>query len=704
MNVCLISAPVVTTFTKREEIDSCVAEPALAEPPLGVLSLAAVLEARRDGVRIVDLDEAYLAYLDSADQVRPFAEVAAACIAADRADVYGFSSICSSYPLTIRIARAVKAARPESVVLFGGPQATVVDRQTLTAFPFVDMVLRGESEITLPLLLDELAGDLQLARVPGLTYRRDSQPWRNATPPIIEDLDSIPAPAYHLTGRLRGAPRASLELGRGCPFACTFCSTNDFFRRRFRLRSPGRILRDMREIANTYGIRQFELVHDMFTVDRKRVVSFCEAMLASGDGFQWSCSARTDCVDEELLDLMARSGCIEIFYGIESGSQRLQKVFDKGLDVEQARQVVAATESFGMRSTVSLITGFPEETEEDLRQTLGMLMFAARRPGSTAYLNILAPLAETPIHLKYRDQMTLGDLCSDMSQQGPVQDLEDRELIELYPGIFPNFYLLPTPHLDRGCLLELREFAVNGIGHFRWLLCAIDQTTPELYDLFLWWQKNRMEVQPVQIGPELRRYYNSLAFRRDFLSFVQSSPVAENRTVRALLEFEIAWSSASASSKRESITARTVSDGGAICATDVPFRDPGARLIQLSCDIQNVINALKQGVEPVWEPSPHYYVTLDSSDALKRLYGISRELGRLLQVCDGRHNVQEVVEVLAPEFVDVEKTHREAAVLGLIEAAVQEGLLSISPAAFQHCLDPEAAAARATNGPAPGSD
>src|SRR5271167_2679536 len=156
MNVCLISAPVVTTFTKREEIDSCVAEPALAEPPLGVLSLAAVLEARRDGVRIVDLDEAYLAYLDSADQVRPFAEVAAACIAADRADVYGFSSICSSYPLTIRIARAVKAARPESVVLFGGPQATVVDRQTLTAFPFVDMVLRGESEITLPLLLDEL--------------------------------------------------------------------------------------------------------------------------------------------------------------------------------------------------------------------------------------------------------------------------------------------------------------------------------------------------------------------------------------------------------------------------------------------------------------------------------------------------------------------------------------------------------------------
>lgn len=691
MNVCLVSAPVATDFKKREEIESCLAEPAVAEPSLGVLSLAAVLEARRDGVRIVDLDEAYLVYLNSVDQVHPFAEVAAACIAAYRAEVYGFSSLCSSYPLTIRIAQAVKAARPESVVLFGGPQATVVDQQTLTAFTFVDMVLRGESEITLPLLLDELAGDLQLARVPGLTYRRDSKVSRNAAPPIIEDLDSIPSPAYHLTGRLHGAPRASLELGRGCPFACTFCSTNDFFRRRFRLRSPGRILRDMRELANTYGIRQFELVHDMFTVDRRRVVSFCEAMLASGDGFQWSCSARTDCVDEELLHLMARSGCIEIFYGVESGSQRLQKVFDKGLDVEQARQVVAATERFGMRSTVSLITGFPEETEEDLRETLRMLMIAAQHPGSTAYLNILAPLAETPIHLKYRDQMTLGDLCSDMSQQGPVQDREDRELIERYPEIFPNFYLLPTPHLDRGYLLELREFAINGVGHFRWLLCAIAQTTHDFYDLFLLWQKYRMGIQPVQMGPELRRYYSSVAFRRDFLTFVQSSPVAESRTVRALLEFEIAWSSASASSTHESITGITVSDGGSICATDVPFRDPGARLVQLSCDIQNVINALKHGVEPAWEFGPHFYVTLDSSDALKRLYGISRELGRLLQVCDGRHKVQEIVEVLAPEFVDVEKTRREAAVLGLIEAAVQEGLLSISPAAFQQRLDPVAA-------------
>jgi hypothetical protein len=668
---------VATDFKKRDEIDSCLSEPAVSEPQLGILSLAAVLEARHDAVRIIDLDQAYLAHLDSPNLALSFAGQAAKLIAADPADVYGFSSICSSYPLTVRIAEAVKAARPGSLVLFGGPQASVVDRQTLGAFSFIDFVLRGESETTLPFLLEELAGEGQLSRVPSLTYREGSELCRNASAPIIEDLDAIPSPAYHLTDGLRGAIKASLELGRGCPFACTFCSTNDFFRRKFRLRSPARVIRDMREIASAYGIRQFELVHDMFTVDRRRVVAFCEAMLASGDGFEWSCSARTDCVDEELLDLMARAGCVGVFYGVESGSQRLQKVFDKDLDVEQARHVVAATERVDMRSIVSLITGFPEETEDDLRLTLRMFMFSARHPQSTPHLNILAPLADTPIQLKYRDQMTLGDLCSDISQQGPVQDPEDWNLIERHPEIFPNFYLLPTPYLDRGRLLELREFALNGVGHFRWLVCAIHQNIHHLYDLFLLWQKHRMTIHPLQNGPELKRYYNSARFRRDFLSFVQSSPAAENGIVRALLEFEMAWYSSSGAFAHETITAETYSNRGPICATDVPVRSPGANLIELSSDIQRVIDAVKCEVEPVSKLGSHYYVTPDSSDPLKRLFGISRELGRLLQLCDGHQNVCEIVEILAPEFTEIAGSQREAAVLGLIEAAVKEGLVSI---------------------------
>ena len=531
----------------------------------------------------------------------------------------------------------------------------------------------------MPVLLDELAGEQQFQRVPGLSYRFHTEARRNPNAPIIEDLDSIPMPAYHLTRGLHGASRASLELGRGCPFACTFCSTNDFFRRRFRLRSPDRVLRDMREIASRYGIQEFQLVHDMFTVDRRRVVGFCETMLASGEGFQWACSARTDCVDQELLELMARAGCTGIFYGVEAGSPRMQKVIDKHLDIDEVKRVVAATEQIGMNSTVSLITGFPEETESDLRQTLRIFMYSAQHPMSSPQLNILAPLAGTPIHVKYRNQLTLGDLCSEMSHQGARQDEDDRELIEKHPDVFPNFYLLPTAHLDRRCLLELREFTSNGIGHFRWLLCAIDHAGLELYELFLTWRRYRMETRPIGTGPELRQYYESTGFRREFLSFVRTIPAAQDQKVGALIEFELAWSCASDAcshelfSREEEATAST-----AIRATDVLLRTAGTRIIELSCDIQGVIDAIKNKAEVNWETGRHFYVTLDRKDALKRLYAISREAGRLLQLCDGQHTAQEIGTELAAECSNIEVSQREAAVLGLIEAAQREGLLRAS--------------------------
>ena len=317
MDICLITAPTVAEFGDLAEITSESVVQAASEPQLGILGLAAVLEERGDAPRIADLNRTYLGYSQSVgrSQLSEFTEFAAQAIAANNTSLYGFSSICSSYPLTIRIAKTLKALRPESTILLGGPQASVVDMQTLAAFPFVDLVLRGEAEHTLPQLMNQLEGERRLDQVPGLTYRLDSRPHRNANASVIEDLDALPSPAYHLTGELHGADRASLELGRGCPFACTFCSTNDFFRRNFRLRSPERVLRDMRLIAAEYSIRDFELVHDMFTVDYRRVAAFCEAMIASGDQFTWSCSARTDRINEELLDLMARAGCRGIFFG-----------------------------------------------------------------------------------------------------------------------------------------------------------------------------------------------------------------------------------------------------------------------------------------------------------------------------------------------------------------------------------------------------
>lgn len=686
MNVCLVNAPTAAEFGDGIEIRSELVRQITLEPQLGILSLAAVVEARGDSAQIVDLNRAYYHLADYAgiSKLSEFAEAAAAMIAAQDTEVYGFTSICSSYPLTIRIAQAVKAIRRECTILFGGPQASVVDMQTLAAFPFVDLILRGEAEETLPFLLDELVGGRRMERVPGLTYRTAGQPRRNPNAPVIRDLDSLPSPAYQLTGELQGAQRAALEMGRGCPFACTFCSTNDFFRRNFRLRSPERILRDMRALAVAYGVSDFDLIHDMFTVDKRRVVTFCKAMIDSGETFTWACSARTDCVDEQLLELMAQAGCHGLFFGIETGSARMQTIIDKHLNPTRAEEIIDAAERLGIGSTVSLITGFPEETQEDLRQTVHMLMHSARRPHSDPQLNLLAPLAETPLHLKYKDQLTLETLCSDVSHQGEMQNEKDVELIWAYPDIFPNFYLLPTPNLDRKFLLELREFSLMGVEHLRWLLVALDQVTTGMLDVFSQWREQRLFLWPGLDGFEIRRYYRSETFRTDFLHFVRQHPAGKNPSVEAFLEYEDVMRFRKSQDDAATPTGASLPTGATLWWSDIPVGKK-SRVIELTCDIQRVIDALRNRAEPEWVHGPHFYVTREDPAECESLEMISDWVACVIRLCDGSRSIKQVVEQLSHEIRDVEEEVREYAFVRLLEGIHSDGLIEI------YRVDPEVA-------------
>jgi radical SAM superfamily enzyme YgiQ (UPF0313 family) len=679
MDICLVTAPTATAFRDAEELNNEAVRSSASEPQVGILSLAAVLEARGDTPAIVDLNRAYLDYtaLAGGADAGGFAEAAASLVTARDAEVCGFSSICSSYPLTIRIASAVKAMRPRTTVLLGGPQASVVDMSTLTAFPFVDLVLRGEAERTLPLLLDELESGRRLERVLGLSWRHGSEAHRNPNAPVIEDLDSLPSPAYHLTRELLGAKTAALELGRGCPFACTFCSTNDFFRRNFRLHSPERLLHDMRAIAAEYQISDFTLVHDMFTVNRRRVAAFCEAMIASREGFTWSCSARTDCIDDALLELMARGGCRSIFFGVETGSRRMQTIIDKHLDPERAEEIVDIAEKLGIRTTVSLIIGFPEETWEDVRDTIRIFMHSARCPLSNPQLNLLAPLAGTPIYLRHKQELVLEELCSDMSHQGRSQSENDRDLIRKYPEIFPNFYLLPVPHLDRDALFELHEFAMMAVERFRWLLSAIDQCAMSAFDFFLDWREHREGLRCGLKGSELRHYYRTFEFRVDFLSFVQLHSSGRHEAVDILVKFEEAMGAITMPSVHMMPLAQEVDEGSALWWSDIPVTKKSTRVIELSCDIQGVIDALKHRTSPTLVRGPCSYATREISAGECRLVKVSDWMACLLRACDGQRTIEDVLAQFSPNLTEVDESLHDYVVTRLLKGARAEGFISI---------------------------
>src|ERR1041385_7190738 len=605
MKVCLISAPTANQLDSRAvgEMDASRIMGELA--PVGILSLAAVLETKGLQPAVVDLNRIYYEWLrDSNRDKTDFCSYAGSYFAAHEFDFFGLSTVCSSYPVTLRIAAEVKRAHPKSVVVLGGPQASVVDIATMRAFPSIDLVVRGEAEQTLPELVDALGGGQSLPAIPGITFRRQNEIVRNPAAPLVADLDALPFPAFHLFPDVRNCRHFPLELGRGCPFSCTFCSTNDFFRRNFRLKSPAQMIADMRRVRQTYGINSFELVHDMFTVDRKRVVAFCEALLEAKrkdpeDSFIWGCSARTDCVDEELIALMSRAGCRGIFFGIETGSRRMQKVIDKGLELNDSAERVRSCDKFKINTAVSLMAGFPDETMADLRDTASFFVDSLRYDHADPQLSILAPLAATPITTQHQDALVLNDDVADMSFRGWRQQPEDYAIIAAHPEIFSSFYSTPLPHLDREFLKELRGFLLSGMRAFRKLLLGLHQDSGDIMGVFQQWLHWRAENGIHFSNGNRTFYYAQSQFPADFFEFVRGQYVPASKAplaMTALVEYEAAvLAGNNGDNQKQFADDPLIQDSDDLLFPESRLRLlPGVKVINLPADYHEIVRRLRQ--------------------------------------------------------------------------------------------------------------
>jgi radical SAM superfamily enzyme YgiQ (UPF0313 family) len=693
MKVCLISAPTANQFDSRAvgEMEAARIMGELA--PVGILSLAAVLEAKGLQPEVVDLNRVYYDWLQQSK--RSSAEADFCSFAGDHFagrdfDFFGFSTVCSSYPVTLRIAAEVKRAHPQSTVVLGGPQASVVDVSTLRAYPSIDLVVRGEAEQTLPDLVDALAGNRPLAAIPGITFRRneDGEIVRNPAAPLVADLDALPFPAFHLFPDVRHCRHFPLELGRGCPFSCTFCSTNDFFRRNFRLKSPAQMVADMRRVKQTYGINSFELVHDMFTVDRKRVVAFCEALLECKrkdpeDAFIWGCSARTDCVDEELIDLMSKAGCRGIFFGIETGSRRMQKIIDKGLELNDSAERVRSCDKFKINTAVSLMAGFPEETMDDLRDTAAFFVDSLRYDHADPQLSILAPLAGTPISTQHKDSLVLNDDVADMSYRGWRQEIQDHAMIAGHPEIFSSFYSAPLPHLDREFLKELRDFLLSGMRAFRRLLLGLHQDSGNVVDVFQQWQEWRTRNGIHFSNGDRTAYYAQSAFPADFFRFVRlhyvpasSAPLA----ITALADYEAALLAGDSGHDQEQASAGKANESEDLLSPDSRLRLlPGVKVVKLPADYQEIVRRLRQKGPLHDIPEKQVKLAIRRVPAgpaeVRQLTPLSAEL---LDLCEDGFTVQEITGEFLLRNVEIPGVPLGKACLAGIEILRQQRLIALA--------------------------
>ena len=693
MKVCLISAPTANQFGSQMvgEADAACTMGELA--PVGILSLAAVLEARGLQPEVVDLNRLYYAWSQNRERGKiDFCGFAGDYFACRDFDFFGFSTVCSSYPLTLRIAAEVKRVHRDSVVALGGPQASVVDVATMRAFPFVDLIVRGEAEHTLPELVDALVRQGSAADIHGITFRRqeDGEIVRTPDAPVVMDLDALPFPAFHLFPDVRFCRHFPLELGRGCPFSCTFCSTNDFFRRRFRLKSPAQMIADMRRVRESYGISSFELVHDMFTVDRKRVVEFCEALIASQEQFTWGCSARTDCIDEELIALMSKAGCRGIFFGIETGSRRMQKIIDKGLDLSDSAERVRSCDNFKINTAVSLMAGFPEETMGDLRETAAFFVDSLRYDHADPQLSILAPLAGTPIQTQHKNALVLNDGVADMSYRGWPQEPEDHALIADHAEIFSSFYSAPMPHLDREFLKELRDFLLSGMRAFRRLLLGLHQDSGNVVDVFQQWQQWRARNGIHFSNGDRTVYYAQDQFARDFLRFIRLEYISSSQAplaIAALAEYEAAvlgddpdsHKFGSDGNQEEQISKELLSQDEPLLPGSRLRLFPGVNMVDLPADYQDIVRRLKQKVSlNDLHDRPVKVAIRRNTHGAAEVRQLSPLSAELMGLCERSLTVSEIAAQFQERKIEIQGVSADRMCLAGIEILRQQYLVALA--------------------------
>lgn len=296
----------------------------------------------------------------------------------------------------------IKKTAPDVWTVIGGPHVSGAPESTIQWITDADFGIKGEGEIGLIKLVEELLkASPDFSKVPGLIWREGESILSN-DPAWIEDLEDIGYPAWDLlqpqsyphsptVAFARKLPTAPMLMSRGCLFPCTFCAAKKIYGKHFRVRSAESIIEEMKLLHEKYGINEIQVLDDNFLQRPDNARQVCEKIIQSKMNITWCLpnGARCDRVDRELAELLVKSGCYKISIGIESGSQRILDLMKKSITLEKIKEEVHLLHSVGMEITGHFIIGYPGERAED---ALASIKLAKELPLTYAGFSCFIPL------------------------------------------------------------------------------------------------------------------------------------------------------------------------------------------------------------------------------------------------------------------------------------------------------------------------
>ncbi len=376
-------------------------------------------------------------------------------VASFKPDVVGLCCIGTTYLYdSLNAARLVKTVSPRSRVIIGGTHPTLAPEEVLTLGPDVDFCCIGEGEETLAEFIRAASGgEKDFSSVKGLAFRDGSRIIRTEARPFIEDLDSLPIPAYHRVPM--GNPLYTIDVigpkcvvaafSRGCGFKCTFCTETLRWGNRWRGKSAWKVVEEIELLKKDYGIRTFLLGDNDFLWDRKRNLEYCELMEKKGLKANLWIQARPDHIlrDRELIPRLKKLGLFEILLGIESFDQEMVDTWDKREEIQTMIEAISLLKKNGIMVMTNLMFGH----WDDDKNTIDRLVKSARKYSDFFALSIATPFPGTQFYKEAKEQGRIEEKnYRKFDWNNPVMStkrLTRKEVGRLHGLAFGKFYARP---------------------------------------------------------------------------------------------------------------------------------------------------------------------------------------------------------------------------------------------------------------------
>jgi anaerobic magnesium-protoporphyrin IX monomethyl ester cyclase len=420
-------------------------------PPIGLMYVAAALE--KAGFEVQMLDN----YL----MKKPISEVKQ-LVSNLKPQIVGITCGSATYARCIETAKAIKQTLPNCRIVVGGWHASYVP-DSLLDNPEIDYVVMGEGERAMTQLATCITnGDEPAAlTIPGVACKHLGINIKNP-PKFIENMDEIPYPARHLlrledydrTVEYLGVkPADIMSISRGCVYNCGFCETKKLWGNICRGFSPQRVIGEIKDLQSRYGTKGIYFINDNFTLRKNQTVELCNLMVENKLDLEWVCDTRVDLVNQEILETMKKAGCKTIWFGVESGSQRILQRIGRNTTLEQIETAFRLCRKIGIQTACSFMLGVPDETLKDMDMSL---KFAKKLSPDWCIFNVFIANPDSRLYQEVLDSKNYTQL-DDFLLAVKTKEWDYNSLLAVQRRFFIDFHRSPKQIIKR----VRREGAIN---------------------------------------------------------------------------------------------------------------------------------------------------------------------------------------------------------------------------------------------------